>query len=189
MKTIILGGKLGKLFGEKFVLDVHNAKEACRAIGHMVDGFEKYMLNAHTKGMRFAVWHGDTNVGENELVLKTAADTIRIDPIIGGSKAGVLQVVLGVVLMVAGFAMNGVALGSGTALMYAGFAMVVGGVATMLIPPIPSTDQNQDGNKPNKGFGGAVTTVAQGNPVPLLYGERGVGGFVISGEIVPEDKL
>ena len=36
-------------------------------------------------------------------------------------------------------------------------------------------DQNQDGNRANKGFGGAVTTVAQGNPVPILYGQREIG--------------
>ena len=43
----------------------------------------------------------------------------------------------------------------------------------MLMPKIDNTqDQNQDGNRANKGFGGAVTTVAQGNPVPILYGQR-----------------
>ena len=42
-------------------------------------------------------------------------------------------------------------------------------------------------DRANYGFGGAVTTVAQGNPVPLLYGERDVGGFICSAGIYTED--
>ncbi|HAV3816158.1 TPA: tail assembly protein, partial [Acinetobacter baumannii] len=49
--------------------------------------------------------------------------------------------------------------------------------------------QNQDGNRANKGFGGAVTTVAQGNPVPVLYGQREVGGFIASAGQYPEDLM
>ena len=65
---------------------------------------------------------------------------------------------------------------------------MLGGIMSMLMPKAEAEDQNSDGNKANKGFGGAVTTVAQGNPVPLLYGERGVGGFLISAEIISEDQ-
>ena len=68
--------------------------------------------------------------------------------------------------------------------------MMVGGVAMMLMPKVDNTqDENQDGNKANKGFGGAVTTVAQGNPVPVLYGRREVGGFIASAGQYPEDLM
>ena len=71
----------------------------------------------------------------------------------------------------------------------AGIGMMVGGIAMMLMPKIENQDQNQDGNKANKGFGGAVTTVAQGNPVPVLYGQREVGGFIASAGQYPEDLM
>ena len=61
--------------------------------------------------------------------------------------------------------------------------MALGGVANLLMPTPTVDAANEDGNKPNNGFGGAVTTVAQGNPVPILYGERKVGGFVVSAGI------
>ncbi|NVL48302.1 tail assembly protein, partial [Pseudomonas syringae pv. actinidiae] len=48
---------------------------------------------------------------------------------------------------------------------------------------------NDDGNNPSYGFGGAVTTVAQGNPYPVLYGEREIGGDVESGGIYTQDQL
>lgn len=37
--------------------------------------------------------------------------------------------------------------------------------------------------------GGAVTTIAQGNPNPLLYGEYNIGGFILSASQLPEDML
>ena len=71
-----------------------------------------------------------------------------------------------------------------------GIGMMVGGVAQMLMPKVDVVqDENQDGNKANKGFGGAVTTVAQGNPVPVLYGQREVGGFIASAGQYPEDLM
>ncbi|MFH4280276.1 tail assembly protein, partial [Acinetobacter baumannii] len=72
----------------------------------------------------------------------------------------------------------------------AGIGMMLGGVAMMLMPKVDNTqDQNQDGNRANQGFGGAVTTVAQGNPVPVLYGQREVGGFIVSAGQYPEDQM
>lgn len=72
----------------------------------------------------------------------------------------------------------------------AGIGMMVGGVAQMLMPKIDnSQDQNQDGNKANFGFGGAVTTVAQGNPVPVLRGRREIGGFIVSAGQYAEDIM
>lgn len=76
------------------------------------------------------------------------------------------------------------------ALAGAGTAMLLGGVAQMMMPTaISNMDQNQDGNKPNFGFGGAVTTVAQGLPVPILYGQREIGGFIISAKQESKDLM
>ncbi|MFV5423172.1 hypothetical protein VXQ21_15295, partial [Acinetobacter baumannii] len=78
----------------------------------------------------------------------------------------------------------------GAALIGSGIGMMLGGVAMMLMPKIETTqDQNQDGNRANKGFGGAVTTVAQGNPVPILYEQREIGGFIVSAGQYPEDQM
>ncbi|MGH2324965.1 hypothetical protein, partial [Streptococcus uberis] len=89
---------------------------------------------------------------------------------------GVLQVVLGVVLVVAGYFTFGAISPYGMALIGAGVGMAIGGITQMLMPTVDTTqDNNQDGNRANKGFGGAVTTVAQGNPVPVLRGRREIG--------------
>ena len=97
--------------------------------------------------------------------------------------------ILGAVLIAASF-LPGVGQVLAPALLGAGIGMLVGGVAQMLMPKVNNQqDQNQDGNKANHGFGGAVTTVAQGNPVPVLRGRREIGGFIVSAGQYAEDIM
>ncbi len=56
-------------------------------------------------------------------------------------------------------------------------------------PALIRAGENEDGNNPSYGFGGAMTTIAQGNPYPVLYGEREIGGAVESGGVYTEDQL
>lgn len=193
MKKIILGGRLGEEFGTEFELDVKNAREGCQALAQMIPGFESFMAKAHLIGIRFAVWNGVNNIGLDEVDFETSSDIIRIDPVVGAAKAGILQTILGAVLIVVGVLITIGTLGGGAplgmSLIASGIGMMLGGIMLMLAPTGVTEDPNQDGNKANKGFGGAVTTVAQGNPVPILYGERAVGGFLISAEIISENEF
>ncbi|HDI1577261.1 TPA: tail assembly protein [Acinetobacter baumannii] len=216
LKTIKLYGILGQKFGREFKLDVANTREAMRALSVQIAGFEHFMLHAHEQGLRFAVFlkgknssnkrgkkrpaiydHESkrlitgNNIGEEQLDMNTEADIIHIVPrVIGaGGNNGILQLVLGAILIAASF-IPGIGQAAQVALIGAGAGMAMGGVASMLMPKVDTTqDQNQDGNRANKGFGGAVTTVAQGNPVPILYGRREVGGFVLSAGQYPEDQM
>lgn len=191
MKTIILHGILAKKFGKSFNLAVGSTKEAMRALCVQLTGFEAFMMNAHRQGLRFAVFHDKHNVGENELEMSHTAKIIRVVPVVEGSKKeGVLETVIGAVLVVAGVVATGMGFApAGAALIGAGVGLMVGGISQMLMPKVDAQDNNQDGNKANKGFGGAVTTIAQGNPVPILYGEREIGGFIMSASQLPEDML
>ncbi|MFX7283633.1 tail assembly protein [Acinetobacter baumannii] len=216
LKTIKLYGILGQKFGREFKLDVANTREAMRALSVQIAGFEHFMTHAHEQGLAFAIFlkgkgsgnkrgkkrpaiydhetkrliTGD-NIGEEQLDMSTEADTIHIVPRVmgAGGNNGILQLVLGAILIAASF-IPGIGQAAQVALIGAGAGMAMGGVASMLMPKIDNTqDQNQDGNRANKGFGGAVTTVAQGNPVPILYGQREIGGFIISAGQYPEDQM
>lgn len=190
LKKIRLYGILAKKFGKEFRLDVENTREAMRALCVQVPGFEHFMLHAHEQGLEFAVFQDKQNISETELDMSTSAKVIKVVPKVKGA-GGVVQTIIGAVLVVVGAVMvfTGVGAPLGVALIGAGVGMMVGGIAMMLMPKIESQDQNQDGNKANKGFGGAVTTVAQGNPVPVLYGQREVGGFIASAGQYPEDLM
>lgn len=182
LKTIKLYGVLGKKFGKEFHLAVESTREAVKALSVQVPGFEQFMLTAHEQGLTFAVFQDDENINEDQIDFETGAKVIKIVPkVIGaGGDNGVFQFVLGVVLIVAGYFTFGATSAYGVALIGAGAGMAIGGITQMLTPKVDAQDQNQDGNRANKGFGGAVTTVAQGNPVPILYGQREVGGFIIN---------
>ena len=165
-----------------------------RALCVQLAGFEAFMMNAHRQGLRFAVFHDKHNVGENELDMNHTAKIIRVVPVVEGSKkAGLFETIIGAVMVVAGVVVTGMTFGGagavGAGLIGAGIGLMVGGIAQMLMPKVDAQDNNQDGNKANKGFGTAVTTIAQGNPVPILYGEREIGGFIMSASQLPEDML
>ena len=192
LKTIKLYGVLAKKFGKQFKFDVANTREAMRALSTQVPGFEKFMLHAHEYGLTFAVWQDKENIDAKQLDLNTDASVIKVVPkVIGaGGNSGLLSTILGAVLIVGGIFTGGLSSALGVALIGAGVGMAIGGIAQMLMPKVDSTqNQNEDGNKANKGFGGAVTTIAQGNPVPILYGQREVGGFIASAGQYPEDQM
>ena len=161
----------------------------------MVPGFEKFLRNGEERGLTFAVFSGARNLANDDLDLKTErADEIRIVPIIQGSKqAGLFQTILGAVLIVVGvmYDWTGTTSTVGMSLIAGGAALGLGGVVQLLSPTARtgSLDRNEDGNNPSYGFGGAVTTIAQGNPYPVLYGEREIGGAVESGGIYTQDQL
>ena len=175
LKTIKLYGVLGKKFGKEFRLAVESTREAVKALSVQVPGFEQFMLTAHEQGLTFAVFQDDENISEDQIDFETGAKVIKIVPkVIGAGGSGILQTILGAVMIVVGaITQQYWAVGMGV-------GMMIGGIAQMLAPKVDTEDQNQDGNKANKGFGGAVTTIAQGNPVPILYGQREVGGFIVN---------
>lgn len=181
-KTIRFHGVLRERFGKEWRLEAASVKEAMRLLAVQIDGLEHFLMTAHHKGLRFAVFTDKKKtISEKEVGMQSDADLIRVVPVVEGAGGnGVMQTILGAVLVVVGVAMNVYAPGSGAGVVAAGIGMMVGGVAQMLMPKAETGDANGDGNKANYGFGGAVTTVAQGNPVPILYGKREIGGFIIS---------
>lgn len=193
IRTIKLGGVLGKKFGRIYKLDVYGVRDAVSALCMMKPGFEQFLRGAEERGLVFAVFEDGRNISKDELDLRSkSSGDIRIMPIVQGSKqAGMFQTLLGVVLIVAGMFSGGITAGPGMALIAAGAAVGLGGVVQMLSPTTKATadGQNDDGNNPSYGFGAAVTTIAQGNPYPLLYGEREIGGAVESGGIYTQDNL
>ena len=185
LKTIHLHGVLKERFGEFFELSVQSAKEATHALSCQMPEFKLFMLQAEQNGMRFAVFADDRNISEDEIEDATGASVIHIVPKImgsGGKAFGWLQVIAGAALVGLSFT----PFGAGWA-MGAGIGLMIGGAASLLMPTPKLGEQDPDGNRANYGFGGAVTTVAQGNPVPLAYGERDVGGFICSAGIYTED--
>lgn len=193
MTTILLYGQL-RQFGRSFRLAVRTPAEAIKALCVQIPGFERFISNAKSRGIEFAVFRGSKNLEEKELGFEGAGD-IRIAPVITGSKrAGVLQTIVGAVMIVAGIIVSGMSFGLaapiGAAMISGGIGLVAGGVIQMLSPQAGGLKTSAaPENTPGYAFGSAKNTTASGNPVPLCIGERRWGGAIISAAIYAEDQM
>lgn len=194
MSRIELGGVLGKTFGKVHYRLISRVSEAGVALAKTIPGFEQFMISSQRRGLTYSVFKGKRNIGEDDLGFPVTGDVIRIVPIIIGSKkAGVLQTILGAVLVVVGVAVGYFSAGTLSAAGYGvaqfGAAMMVGGVVQMLSPqPTGLASKQSADNRASYAFGGVTNTAAQGYPVPLLYGRRRIGGAIISAGIYVEDQ-
>ncbi|WP_445663596.1 tail assembly protein [Enterobacter soli] len=194
LTTIRLYGALGARFGRVHRLAVQTSAEAVKALCIIFDGLEDYLVSAKKNGMTFAVFRGKRNIGAQDFQELAGDSDIRIAPVMeGAKKAGMFQTILGAVMVVAGLALGPVGwgvVGAGFAngLIIGGITSMAGGIYQMLSPQPKGLQMRGDpDNKPSYAFGGAVNTTAMGNPVALLYGEREIGGAIISAGIVAED--
>ena len=183
MTTIKLSGSLAQTVGRLHRRQVASGDtwEVFRALKATIEGFEAEIRRLDRLGLRFAIFRNRKNVGTDEFGMGGARE-IRIVPVVEGSKrGGILQIVLGVVLIAASY------FGAPTA--PAGIALLAGGVIQMLSPQAAGLKQSASPeNMPSYAFGSAKNTTASGNPVPICIGERRWGGAIISASVYAEDK-
>ncbi|POU76520.1 phage tail protein [Leclercia sp. LSNIH7] len=191
MATIRMFGPLGKIFGKTHQRLIHTTHEAFQALAATVPDFERYMNSSKARGLTYAIYVGKKNIGEDDLEFPNNGSEIHIVPVlIGSKKAGVMQTILGAVLVAASIWMPGIGIAASNMMFAAGSAMAVGGVMQMISPQVPGLASKQSAdNKASYAFGGVTNTAAQGYPVPLLYGKRRIGGAIISAGIYVEDQL
>ena len=195
MISVELFGPLGKAFGKKHSRLVKTRSEAIHALCKTIDGFERYLNSSRIRGLTYAIFVGKKNISADDLGYPVTDDVIRIIPVvIGSKKAGMLQTILGAVLVVVGAlgATIGQAWGGaawGPAAMKIGAALMAGGIVQMLSPQPAGLASKQDAdNRASYAFGGVTNTAAQGYPVPIGYGKRRIGGAIISAGIYVEDQ-
>lgn len=185
--TIYFDGVLGRRFGRRHLLhlDSQTPREAIRALRAILPGFEQFLLDADAKGIPFAIWRGAQKATENIGVrglYEPAGGALRMATVpAGAKKAGLLQTIIGIVLIVVSFWTGGSTLA-------AGIAMTAGGVVQMLTP-LPKLNKGADSsdNQSSYVFNGPVNTSAQGGCVPVAYGRVRVGSAIISGATEAQD--
>lgn len=203
LSNLTLKGAMAKQFGKNHQYDVQNLKELLRALCATIKGFEKYMCSAHLKGIKFAFFVDGKNIGIDEFDINANGKNYMIMPVTQGAKSGgMFQIIIGAVALVAAFFTAGATLAqwgtfltastmSATSILTGiGISMMLGGVVQLLTPQ-PKFNAGKSSsaeNKPNYGFGGPVNTNAVGYPVPVLLGEREIGGAVINAGIYSEDQ-
>ncbi|EHF8259008.1 tail assembly protein [Enterobacter roggenkampii] len=187
MTRIELSGILGKTYGKVHHCLVRTTAEAINALAKTINGFEKFLNTSKARGLTYAVYRDKKNIGVDDLGFPVSGEVIRIVPVvIGSKKAGLLQTILGAVLVVVGVVTSAY---GGAPLIGAGIGMMAGGIVQMLSPqPTGLASKQSADNRASYAFGGVTNTAAQGYPVPLLYGRRRIGGAIISAGIYVEDQ-
>lgn len=195
MRKVILYGRLGKLFGRVHHLAVQSVAEAIRALdaNHPgLAGFAAHLRKYSAPG--YTVRVDDVYQSKDELHMQSDG-AIRIAPVTRGSgkNGGVLQVILGIILVVvaiwfppAGAAFASIGVSTGSVVML-GASMIIGGVMQMLNKPPGFDMQERPEAKASYSYDGVVNTSHQANPVPVCYGRVRVGSQVVSASITTEE--
>lgn len=191
LRTVRVYGWLGAKYGRSFRLAVNNAADAVRALACQLPGFERDMAMAHERGHGFAVFYDRENLSVEQLHDPPGEAVIRIAPmVIGAKKQGILQIVVGIVLVVVGLYTTIFSGGTSALLVQYGWGLIIGGVIQLLTPsPKGRSSSDRPDNQASFNFNGPINTQAQGNPAPVLYGRNIVGSAVLSAGISAVDQV
>ncbi|HQT38706.1 MAG TPA: hypothetical protein PK231_04715 [Acidocella sp.] len=188
LKTIRLGGALGREFGRVHRLAVASPAEAVRALCANFPRFRTYVEESDERGVGYRVLVNKADLPKlDDIHNPSGRAEIKIMPAIrGAGKGGIFEIFAGIALIAASFIPGlNVALWAGASVTLAsmafsvGVSLVLGGVASLLSPHPKTPAQTQASYL----FNGPVNTSATGMPVPICYGNLIVGGAVISGGV------
>jgi predicted phage tail protein len=183
-------GKLGKLAGTSAVEVVANSvAEAVQAAQNIVPFFSKFSREN-------PLWvRIEGYVSKGAIFHYCDKDEIKVYyiPTPQGSKSQVVQIIIGVILIVASFfvpellAFAGYTLSAttvatiGTTLFSIGLTLTMGGVMALLAPT-PESDTGTEGSR----FNGYSMTTKNGTPIPILYGTEQLPGHLLSSDVKPK---
>lgn len=183
--TVRFYGSL-KTFGQSFTLNVADTAEALRALFAQLPNLRQTVQQGFYK-IRIGKDYLDNRYIEQGLFYQLKDGmTLHFTPIAKGAKrAGVFQTIAGAVLVAAGAALSYFSMGTlsaiGTQMMWAGGAMMLGGVAQMLTKtPSMGGMGSESEKKQSTAFSNVQNMAAQGQPVPLAYGRIRCGSMIIS---------
>ena len=174
MVTVRFYGDL-KQFGTVFKLDIGSVPEAIRALVTQIPGLREHIEKGSYKVRVDGKYIGDEGVHSE------VNSTLHLTPVVkgAGKNGGLLQVVVGIVMIVAAVFYPPLA-PYAAALISAGTGLVLGGVA-QLLTKMPKAEGFKDSDDlKSSSFSNLANMTAQGAPVPLIYGKMMVGSKVLS---------
>lgn len=187
-------GEIGKRWGKVHRWDLDRVGDVFRPLMAMYPDFLPWAIEH--KDLNYRIFSDKKVISEDRLI-ESPGKIIRVVPVV---KGGGIEVALigGALLTGAGYAMTTATVGGafagilgvtaatvakvGGVLMGMGVSTMLGGLTQILFPvqtpKLTTTERPED--RPSYAFNGPVNTVAEGNAVPVGYGELIVGSQVIS---------
>ena len=199
--TVVLHGALARKYGRRHQLGVRSAAEAAYALCALHPGFRADFQDNHYRVIRGRVATGEA-LAEGQLTLRVGrAGEIHFMPVGAGRKngGGAGKAILGAVIIVAAvalapetgggsLALSGFALSASaaTSLALFGAGLLLTGISSVISP---QPKNNTTDPRVSFGLTGPTNSVAQGSPVPVVYGRTRVGSVVGSMGFAAEDYV
>jgi predicted phage tail protein len=173
-------------------MNVANYSELIRLIDCQTEGFKQYLIGAEENGIGFVFQRAGEYINdESELLLSLNDEDIILTavPLGAGKKGGYMasgvgKIILGIIIVIIGYDIMHIT-GSpelvkllaqiGGSMMATGGMLILQGII-QLLAPTSETEKKEEGWL----MSGSANTVAQGQPVPLCYGELLVPGTPIT---------
>ena len=187
MAIVRLYGDL-KQFGDKFSMNIETASEGLNGLYCQIAGLRQRIIDGwfHVRINGVDITDENLAVGLHSRLPENAV--IHIVPHVAGAKSGgIFGFIAGAALVVGGLIV-GVSTGIGFGLVAAGAGLMLGGVAQMLTR-MPKTEKKPADSNRNTYFSNLDNTMAQGAPVPLIFGRMRVGSKVLSQGLETLDEV
>lgn len=200
MRNVYLEGELANRFGDKVTVSGSTMVEVFKVLNANDPTLRKYFIDCHEKGIAFSCETQKGPMDVEDCILPLEADDIYLSPIPAGSKSAGAKILtaLAIAAMFI-FAPAGGALHSflyttnaagavtgltvkGMMVAMVGLNLAMAGIQQMMMPD-PSVDKD---TPQSYLFNGNQRSIAEGDPVPLLYGELRVPGRPIGFEVLNE---
>ena len=204
---ITFAGEVARRFGAKHRFAVTTPNEAIRALCQLLPGFRAFLTSAHEKGIFFQIITSNQEEGISYDDLELGCQSFTLVPVItgnffglfGGSGGGFLSILAGIALVA--FAMTGfgfvtfgavgtISAGIQTATMALGLGLLFTGVASLFAPGAPTGSKNiREGRDADDAVsGGAAPVAANGQPIPLLFGEYLVSRMPVISSYIKDNE-
>lgn len=167
MTVIVLHGHLKDLYPNEIQVEANSASEALQSLALIPalqpEPGKNHLVRVEGFGTIDALYD------------KREIDVLHVHPVMAGAggKAGVAQILIGVVLIVVGYFTQS------PKLVYMGAMAILGGVLAMMAPAPKGTDTQER----SRYLGNGRNTVAIGTRIPMIYGRRKAYGHYISFDI------
>ena len=186
LRKVYLNGEMGEKFGRVAEVKAETVKDVMHYLDANYTGVKKYLLDSTEKDIGFTVRIADQYIDDDrELILPLDKGDIIITPTPVGSK-GALKIIIGAIIVIYAWplmAASSAGLFGSTLLakiaVGVGLSLVMQGLMQLMAPD-PSVDNDVEGMEEGYIFQGAEHSVAEGAPVPVLYGELRIPGQPIS---------
>ena len=204
---IKFAGEIGRRFGTTHQFAVKTPNEAIRALCQLVPGFRTFLTSAHERGIFFQIVTSNQQDGITYDELGLGCTSFTLVPVItgsffglfGGGGGGFFQILAGIALVA--FAMTGfgvvafgaagtISAGIQTATMALGMGLLFTGVASLFAPGAPTGQKNiTEGRDADDAIsGGAAPVAANGQPIPLLFGEYLVSRMPVIASYIKDNE-